>query len=463
MFFRVLAAIALLTSPGVAMAEPIAHFIESEMKRTDTPGVSVAVVHKGQILRMQGFGLANIEHNVPVHPDTVFKLGATGMQFTAAAIMLLHEDGKLDLDAPVTNYLPAAPEKWNKVTLRQLLDHTSGLPATPNGDFRADYTQKELLGIIGRQELNFPAGTRWRFSYSGYIVLGFVIENVTGRHWTEFMEHRIFDPLGMQSARGIDELKIIPNRAAGYELRNGTLRNAEWISPTANSTADGSLYMSVLDYAIWSAAVSRKQILGSGSWDELGNRARLQNGNSCSYAPGWFQQTVGAHHTWWHSGNWQGFQTYALRYPEQDLTIAIFANGEGADVQRLAHGVAGLVDTNLVRASAQPLRGQNNAVTGRVEALVGAISKGTADYAEFSGFAKLDFTELAAQYGGLIGDLGKLNEIALFELRENCGESVYRYRARFEKGLVEIRLGLAPNGKIGSLEMLPLSEWSEPL
>ncbi|MWV26880.1 serine hydrolase [Erythrobacter sp. GH3-10] len=461
---RINAAIAALTMPflpTLAHADDVSDLVEAELVRSQTPGIAIAVLRDGSLLRAQGFGEADIELHVPVHPDTLFKTGATGTQLTAAAIMLLVEDGKLGLDDPVTQYLPGAPSKWEGVTIRQLLNHTSGLPATPNGDFRADYTRDELLGIIAAQDINYPAGKRWRFSYAGYIVLGFVIEEVTGQRWSDFMQQRIFAPLGMHSARGIDEMAIIPNRSSGYELRDGELRNAEWISGTANSTADGSLYMSVLDYAAWAQAMSAKSLLSPASWQQLATSATIADGASCGYTPGWFQDSPRA--SQWHSGIWQGFQTYALRYPEQDLTVTVFANGDGADVQGLARRVAALTDPSLARQAAAPLADADPAETARARDLIERIVEGRAEQAEFADFAELDFTELTVMNAGILEGFGTLEDFALFDRQANCGETSYRYRARYADGLVEIRLGKTADGRINNLEILPLRDWAEPL
>lgn len=448
---------------GAALADPVNDLVAAEMLRSKTPGVAVGVVDGGRIVRLQGFGQADIEHGVPVHADTLFKVGATGMQFTAAAIMLLVEDGKIDLDAPVNRYVSGAPAKWSRVTIRQLLGHTSGLPATPNGDFRTDYTNAELLGIIAAQDINFPAGTRWRFSFAGYIVLGFVIEEVAGEPWAQFMARRIFAPLGMTTARGIDEMAIIPNRAAGYELRESGLRNAEWISQTANSTADGSLYLSALDYAIWAQAVSQRRLLSPHSWDVLARPASLRDGTACAYVPGWSTSPLGGQPAWTQLGSWQGFQTYTLRYPDRDLTISVYANGEKADVQRLARSISGLTDPALVRPPATPRDDADSKATTRARTLIEAIAAGRARHTDFVDFATLDFTELTALYAAMLADLGPLTEFALFDQSMQCGEDGYRYRARYAKGMVEIRLGLAANGKVANLDIMPLTDWNDPL
>ncbi len=454
-------ALSLTVMPQVAHADPIDDLVQAEMAASNTPGVAISIIQKGRLMRAQGFGQADIELGVPVHSDTLFKTGATGMQLTAAAIMLLVEDGKLNLDEPVTRYLKGAPRKWHKVTIRQLLDHTSGLPATPNGDFRTDYTTDQLLAIIAAEELNFPAGSRWRFSYAGYIVLGFVIEEVTGEHWSKFVQQRLFSPLGMHSARGINEFAIIPNRSSGYEVREGNLRNAEWVSQTANSTADGSVYLSVLDYAAWAGAVSQQRLLRPGSWKELAQPAKLNDGSTCAYSPGWF--LAPATQSLWHSGSWQGFQTYALRYPDKDLTVAVFVNGEGADVQHLARGVAALVDPALARDRSAPRPDADPAATARVRALLEAIASGQSDYSDFVDFARLDFDELTALYGGMVSALGGLEEVALFDKQKGCAETASRYRARYKDGIVEVRIGMTDNGKISNLEIVPVRAWNEPL
>lgn len=236
-------------------ADAIDDYIHAEMVQQNVPGLSLAIMRDGHIVRAQGYGFANLEHSVPVHPDTVFKTGAVGMQFTATAVMFLVEDGKLRLDDSVRKYLPNAPRSWAPITIRQLLNHTSGLPQTPNGDFRVEYTNDELLDIIYKQELNFPAGTRWHFSYADYVVLGMIVNKVSGEFFVDLLSKRLFKPLGMQTARLIDDSAIVPNRAAGYQGQDGELRNADWVSAAANSGGDGPLFLSALDFAAWDAGL----------------------------------------------------------------------------------------------------------------------------------------------------------------------------------------------------------------
>lgn len=452
-----------LPAPGAAHADAIDDLVTTELARSGAPGLSMAVVQGGRVVRVQGFGEANVEHGVPVHADTVFKTGAIGMPITAAAIMLLVEDGRMKLDEPVSRYLDGIPAKWSKVTVRHLLDHTSGIPATPNGDFRAEYTNAELLAIIAGQDINFAPGSRFRFSYANYIVLGMAIQQVTGEHWTTFVGKRLFAPLGMRTARGISEMAIVPNRAAGYEFRDGAMRNAEAISATANSTADGSLYLSALDYAAWGQALSIRGLLKKESWAVLDGAAKTADGATCGAAGGWFTEASGKERFLWQSGSWQGFQTYSLRYPARDLTVAVLANGETADVQAVARKLAAAVDPAVAGAPGAPLKGTDAAATARARALVEAIVAGKTERTAFVDFADLDYTELTNLYAGMLGGLGPIREFALFDKRSTCAETRYRYRARYDDAVMEVRLGLDAAGKVAMLDIVPVDAWSAPL
>lgn len=458
---RHLLAALLLTglAASIAAAEPVDDYIAAALARDANPGLGLTIVRDGQLLRAQGYGLANLEHQVPVHPDTLFKTGAVGMQLTAVAVMLLVEDGKLRLDDSIRHHLPEVPKSWQPITIRQLLNHSSGLPATPNGDFRADYTEAELLGIIAKQDLNFAAGSRWRFSYADYIVLGFLVKRVSGLYYADFLRQRVFTPLGMRTARAISDLDVIPHRAAGYETREGQLHNAEWISATANSTADGSLYLSPLDYAAWAMGMDGRRVLTAESWAQIAAPARLANGCTHPYGFGWYQRGEGEKQAWWHSGSWQGFQTHVVRYPERKLTVAIFANSDRADAATLARHVAGLVEPGLADTPVTPISDADPKVTARVRQLLADIAAGKVAYAAFTDYAKLDFSELMAEYGKTLSPLGPLQELALFDRQDQCGELRYRYRARYEGGVVELSVTLTANGRIGNLILTPLPAW----
>jgi CubicO group peptidase (beta-lactamase class C family) len=326
-------------------SKSVDEYIHSEMQRQKIPGLSLLVSRNGKIIRAQGYGLSNVELQVPVKPETVFQSGSMGKQFTATAIMMLVEEGKIALDDPITKYLPGAPAAWNDVTIRELLSHTAGFTDYPdNFDFRKDYTEADLLKIVESIPLAFPPGTSWSYSNLGYLTLGVLIHHVTGEFYGDFLERRIFQPLGMTTTRIISEADIVPNRAAGYHLVDGQLKNQEWVSPTLNTTADGALYFSILDLAKWDAALYTEKLLKRQSLDQMWTVVKLKNGqpNSGSYGFGWSILNKDGHRVLDHGGAWQGFKTHISRYVDDKLTIVVLTNLDSAEPGRIVEDVGHL-------------------------------------------------------------------------------------------------------------------------
>ena len=246
----------------------VREYVKAEMERQHIPGLSLLVAKDGKIVLAEGFGLSNVDLQVPVKLETIFQSGSMGKQFTATAVMMLVEEAKVGLEDPLTKYFPDAPAAWKEVTVRELLSHTGGFGDYPKDfDFRKDYSEDDLLKIAGAIPLAFPPGTKWEYSNLGYLTLGVLIHRVTGKFYGDFLQERIFQPLGMTSTRIISEADIIPNRAAGYRLVDGALKNQEWVSPSLNTTADGSLYFSTVDLAKWDAALYTEKLLKRSSLD----------------------------------------------------------------------------------------------------------------------------------------------------------------------------------------------------
>ena len=309
--------------------DDVGDYVRSEMQKQRIPGLALLVARQGRIVRAEGFGLANVELEVPVKPVTIFQSGSMGKQFTATAVMMLVEENKVGLDDPLTKYFPDAPAAWKEVTIRELLSHTAGFGDYPEKfDFRRDWTEEELLKFVESIPLAYPAGTKWEYSNLGYLTLGVLIHRVTGQFYGNFLQERIFKPLGMKTTRIISEADIIPNRAAGYRLVKGELKNQEWVSPAMNTTADGSLYFSILDLAKWDAALYTEKLLKRSSLEQMWTAAKLKDGkpNKDGYGFGWFIGERGGHHVVYHDGAWQGFKTAIARYTDDQLTVAVLAN-----------------------------------------------------------------------------------------------------------------------------------------
>jgi len=322
-------ALAAMAQTASSHSDPVDEYVRAEMQKQHIPGLSLLVARDGQIVRAQGYGLANVELQVPVKPETIFQSGSVGKQFTATAVMMLVEEGKIKLDDPITTYLKDAPSSWKQVTIRELLSHTGGFTDYPdNFDFRKDYTEAQLLKIVERIPLAFAPGTKWSYSNLGYLTLGILIHRVTGKFYGDFLQERIFQPLGMSTTRIISEADIVPNRAAGYRLVKGELKNQEWVSPTVNTTADGALYFSILDLAKWDAALYTEKLLKRSSLEQMWTPAKLVNGqpNSDGYGFGWVIETKDGHRVLDHGGAWQGFVTHISRYVDDRLTVVVLTN-----------------------------------------------------------------------------------------------------------------------------------------
>lgn len=337
---------------AVDQTDVVDNYVRAEMTKQRIPGLALLVSRGGQVIRARGYGLANVELQVPVKPETIFQSGSVGKQFTATAVMMLVEEGKIGLEDPLTKYFPDAPPPWKKVTIRELLSHTAGFTDYPKSfDMRRDYTEAEQLKIVESIPLAFAPGTSWSYSNLGFLTLGILIHKVTGEFYGDFLQERIFRPLNMQTTRIISEADIVPNRSAGYRLVKGELKNQEWVSPTVNTTADGSLYLSIMDVAEWDAALYTEKLLKRSSLDEMWTVAKLNNGqpNSGHYGFGWFVVTKNGHQVVEHEGAWQGFETQISRYVDDKLTVVVLTNLDDAKPEVFADRVAEMYLSGTVK------------------------------------------------------------------------------------------------------------------
>ena len=326
-------------------AARIDRYVRSEMRKYQIPGVSLAVIRNGKISILKNYGLSNVELATPVRPETIFQSGSIGKQFTAAAVMVLAQDGKLALNDKISKYLPETPPAWKNITVWHLLTHTSGMGDYPDEiNLRGDYTEDDYLNIFKKAPLNFAPGTSWDYSNVGYVTLGILISRVTGKSYGQFLQERVFGPLGMSTARVISEADIVPNRAAGYRLVDGALKNQEWVSPSTNSTADGSYYVSILDMAKWdaglrSAAAAGSSVLTKATLEQMWAPARLSDGRVKGYGFGWFTDTIHNRRLVFHGGAWQGFKSFIIRFRDEPLTIIFLANAWQTNDFKLARGL----------------------------------------------------------------------------------------------------------------------------
>ena len=325
-----------------AQADKVDEYVRTAMREQRIPGLSIAVVRNGEVTYAQGYGVSNLELNVAATPETIYQSGSVGKQFTATLVMMLVEEGKLGLDDPIGKYFENAPPIWKDIKVRHLLTHTSGLSSSAYSslDFRRDYTEDELFQRFAKLPLDFQPGEKWSYSNPGYVMLGILIHKVTGRFYGDVLREKIFGPLGMTTARIINEADIVPNRADGYRLENGEIKNQEWVSPTLNTTADGALYLTVLDMAKWDAALYTEKLLKRSSLDRMWTPVKLNDGKTEPYGFGWETGEIRGHRILHHGGAWQGFTSYILRAVDDKLTVIVLTNSAGARPGAIANRIA---------------------------------------------------------------------------------------------------------------------------
>jgi D-alanyl-D-alanine carboxypeptidase len=333
-WFFAITCLCLAAMPSIVRADRVDDAIQAEIKRQDIPGMSIAVMKDGKISRLTGYGIANLEHKIPVTPDTVFQTGSIGKQFASLAILTLEKDGKLTIEDRFSKYFPDAPKSWADIRLKHLLSHTAGLD-----DNDALYDLQKTMTFDALRKLHYKtpkpraAGKVWAYSNIGYHLLGMVIEKITAAPYHDYFTTHIFKPFGMSATRSISEADIIPNRASGYERRGSKLgeplKNQNWVSSTFNSTADGSTYVTARDFAAYLMAMDEPPENMKSLWSKATTPViQVKPGKPLSYGMGWFLTTVNGLPVRFHTGSWQGFRTYIVHYPSKHAGMVILVNSD---------------------------------------------------------------------------------------------------------------------------------------
>jgi CubicO group peptidase (beta-lactamase class C family) len=340
-------------SSDESLSRKVDEYLAAEIHREKIPGLALGVMRNGKIIKAQGYGLCNVELDVPVKPETIFQTGSVGKQFTATAVMMLVEEGKIAPNDKISKYVAEAPVGWKEITVRNLLTHTSGIPDYGSDentktkkiiDLRVDYAEEELVHRFAELPLDFAPGSKWSYSNSGYVILGVLIHKVSGQFYGDFLQQRVFKSLHMDSTRIISEEDIVPNRSSGYRLIHGELKNQEWVAPKLNTTADGALYTNVLDMAKWDAALANRALLKKTSFEQMWAPVRLNDGTTYPYGFGWEIAQAKDHPILEHSGSWQGFTMNFSRYLGDKLSIVVFTNldSEHSHPAKITHDIAAI-------------------------------------------------------------------------------------------------------------------------
>jgi CubicO group peptidase (beta-lactamase class C family) len=331
--------------------------VDEIMKRTnitkDSPGAAVLVIERGKVIHQKGYGLADLEKGAPIAPHTALHLGSVGKQFTALGVMLLHEQGKLEYDDPIGKYIPELKWTGAEVTIRRLLHHTSGLPDYDEMDalynrlieISAEPRNADLLKALSKQsELLYTPGSKFLYSNTGYDVLGALIEKISGQSYADFMQERVFTPLGMTHTFALpNEKRNAPYVALSYWDDGGQPAYYE-PDPMDNIPGSGGIYSSIGDMVLYDQALYTDKLVKQSTLAEAFTEGKLNNGEGLAYGFAWELGTENGNFYTAHSGAWLGFTSYYLRFPEKELSVVLLCNFDylDPDEETLAFEIADL-------------------------------------------------------------------------------------------------------------------------
>jgi len=335
-----LAIVALLLVRAVpARADNVDEFIKAQMQRFKVPGLSLAVIKDGAVVKVQGYGLANVEQGTPVTPETVFKIGSVSKQFIATGIMLLAQNGRLSIDDPIGRYLEGTPASWNVITLRHLLTHTSGIVReAPGFDPFKIQSDADVIRTAYPLPLRFEPGAKWEYCNVGYFALAEVIHKVTGQPWTEYLRKAVFEPSGMTSTRPTDGSKGVAGRAIGYAGTDNGEVAPDW--PALRPS--GAFLSTVLDLVKWDRQLATNTVLSEASRRLMWTPVRLADGSMHPYGFGWELADIKGHRHVGHGGSLPGFRSGFSRYPDDRLTVIVLINADDVDRGSIVQGIADL-------------------------------------------------------------------------------------------------------------------------
>ena len=342
------------TSDRGALIARIDSLVEAEVRDGPTAGMSVAVYRRGELLHTKAYGFADLENRVPASVETVYRLGSVTKQFTAAAVLQLAEQGKISLDEDFTRYLPDFSTGGRRVSVTQLLNHTSGIKsytslgeAVSRDSFRVDLPPARLLALIRSQPFDFEPGTSWLYNNSGFYLLGQIIERVSGESYADYLRHHLFESLGLESTSYCDERAVVRHRAKGYDRAEHGFRNTTPISMSIPYAA-GSLCSTVLDLVAWRRALANGRVISRASYQRMIAPTLLAGGWRTNYGFGLARYRLGGgpNEVVRHGGTINGFQANLMYLPGDDLIVAALANTSGSDPvgvsDRIAAAVLGL-------------------------------------------------------------------------------------------------------------------------
>ena len=439
-------------------ADEVDKYVRAQLAERHIPGAAVAVVKNGKVVKMEGYGFASLEFNAPVTTETVFEIGSVSKQITAAAVMLLVEDGKINLDDKISKYLPNAPETWKNVSVRNLLTHTSGVKSyTSLGGFELSkrYKVNDFIKELSPQPLDFEPGSAYKYSNSGYSLLGYIIEAASGKNYWDFLQSRIFNPLKMNLTANRDPQFIIKNRAVGYEWEDGKLVGRDYNLTDLFSA--GAIVSTISDMAKWDIALRDETLLKNSSKAQIWKPFTLNDGKENPYGFGWNVGEFRGQKLLSHGGQTAGFAANISRYTDSDLDVIVLTNSGTQGLGSLiARGIAKIYipEISIKSMKAQP---EPNA---KISQMIAAVLRERFDN-KFNPNLMTDeliktlSTDRAKSENQRIASFGAIKNLVFVggETDSDSDAKTYHYKAETSKRTFLWRFAVNADGKISEMTL----------
>jgi CubicO group peptidase (beta-lactamase class C family) len=423
------------------------------LTKTGVPSASIAVVKDGQVVYVNTYGSARLEPATPAKPEMRYSIGSISKQFTAAAILLLQEQGKLSLNDKVSKFIPDLT-RANEVTIKQLLSHTSGYQDYWPQDYvmpmmLEPVTAQKILDLWARKPLDFDPGTKWQYSNTNYVIAGLIVEKASGMPLLKFLSEHVFVPLGMKSVANIDQERLGETDAVGY-LRYGLgpLRPAPKEGPGWLFAA-GELAMPAGDLAKWDISMINQKVLKPDSYREMETEVQLKSGIGTRYGLGLSVAMEGGHRAVSHGGEVSGFTAENVVFPDDGVAVVALSNQDAAGAaSAIAHGIVPMLFT--VDDPTTPQK------TDQARKIIEGLQKGQIDRSLFTSNANAYFSEAALKdFSSGLAPLGELQEFSQ-TARGLRGGMIYRnYRAKFAQRTLRAWTYEMPDGKLEQYQIAP--------
>jgi len=446
-----------LIASSTTRADQVDDYIRQAMQKSRIPGLALAVVKDGTVIKAQGYGVANLETETPVTPNTVFELASITKQFTATAIMLLVEEGKVGLDERISKYLENTPDSWKNITVRHLLTHTSGLP-TLGKDFRSlvwtlEVSTAKMYDAARKDAVGFAAGEKWEYSDEGYFLFGMIIERVTGQQYANFLAERIFNPAGMSNTSVLNQYKVIKNRARGYTIFHNEVVNIRRDVQVELPSHYG-IMSTALDLAKWDTALRSERILKQSSLKLMWTSARLNSGKTQPYGFGWELDERRGHAIVGHTGI---TGTEITRFINDGLTVIVLTNlgswGKATPDTHSTGITTKVAEFYLSDLAYHPIQDRDPQLTALVKGLFSQPTGPEWDQ-------KLLTPELWAALQESLNSgqedlkaLGPLRSVELVEQQQKDAYQLFRYRLGYDHMSLLVLIAKSSAGKIAGLSM----------